>query len=294
MRGTNTYTGATTVSSGTLALSGIHHQPHHRHHRHLRAARLADRQRQPRHQHRRKIRRPHQRHHPWHSIRPTHRRRQRHPRRRARPHPRRRAQRWKHVHHRQQNQPRRDLRHLQRTSAKCTFPTGPNYIWQISYTGGDGNDVVLTLSSLMTPIEAFRFQYFGTISNTGNAADSADPDGDGRTNLDEFNASTNPLEVTAPDVVITNPAAEPVTVAALADTLHLTSAIQQSTATAPLSWVLVQSFRPRQRHLRHLLPAPTPPSPSTRPAPTSSKPPPRSAPPPHPPTAPLLSQLLRT
>ena len=89
----------------------------------------------------------------------------------------------------------------------------------------------------MTPIEAFRFQYFGTISNTGNAADSADPDGDGRTNLEEFNASTNPLEVTAPDVVITNPAAEPVTVASLADTLHLTSAIQQSTATAPLSWV---------------------------------------------------------
>ena len=118
----------------------------------------------------------------------------------------------------------------------ATFPTAPNYVWQISYTGGDGNDVVLTLSSLMTPIESFRFQYFGTIANSGSAADSADPDGDGRTNLDEFNASTNPLQVTAPDVVITNPAAEPVTVAALADTLHLTSAIQQSTATAPLSW----------------------------------------------------------
>lgn len=117
----------------------------------------------------------------------------------------------------------------------ATFAQAPNYIWQISYTGGDGNDVVLTLSA-MTSLEAFRFQYFGTIANTGNAADSADPDGDGRTNLVEFNAGTNPLEVTAPDVVITNPAVEPVTVAALADTLHLTAAIQQSSATAPLSW----------------------------------------------------------
>ena len=88
----------------------------------------------------------------------------------------------------------------------------------------------------MSPIESFRFQYFGIISNTGNAADSADPDGDGRNNLEEFNASTNPLEVTAPNVVITSPAAEPVTVAALADTLHLTATIQQSSATAPLSW----------------------------------------------------------
>ncbi len=117
----------------------------------------------------------------------------------------------------------------------ATFAQAPNYVWQISYTGGDGNDVVLTLAA-MTPIEAFRFQYFGTIANSGNAADSADPDGDGRTNLAEFNAGTNPLEVTAPDVVITSPAAEPVTVAALADTLHLSATIQQSSATAPLSW----------------------------------------------------------
>jgi fibronectin-binding autotransporter adhesin len=125
----------------------------------------------------------------------------------------------------------------------ATFAQAPNYIWQISYTGGDGNDVVLTLAA-MSPIESFRFQYFGTISNTGNAADSADPDGDGRNNLAEFNASTNPLEVTAPDVLITSPAAEPVTVAALADTLHLTAAIQQATATAPLSWAWTQVSGP--------------------------------------------------
>jgi autotransporter-associated beta strand protein len=125
----------------------------------------------------------------------------------------------------------------------ATFAQAPNYVWQVSYTGGDGNDVVLSLAA-MSPLESFRFQYFGTIANTGSAADSADPDGDGRNNLAEFNASTNPLAVTAPVVLITSPAAEPVTVAALADTLHLSAAIQQSSATAPLSWAWSQVSGP--------------------------------------------------
>jgi len=50
-----------------------------------------------------------------------------------------------------------------------------------------------TLSVIvMTPLENWRFTNFGTIANTGNAADDADPDGDGMSNALEFTAGTNP------------------------------------------------------------------------------------------------------
>jgi len=40
--------------------------------------------------------------------------------------------------------------------------------------------------------QAWRLANFGTINNTGDAADNADPDGDGVTNQDEFIAGTDP------------------------------------------------------------------------------------------------------
>jgi len=45
-----------------------------------------------------------------------------------------------------------------------------------------------------TSPEKWRFTYFGTADNSGNAADSADPDGDGTTNADEYAAGTNPTD----------------------------------------------------------------------------------------------------
>ena len=44
----------------------------------------------------------------------------------------------------------------------------------------------------LTAQEAWRMQYFLTLGNTGNAADDADPDGDGQTNLFEFVAGLVP------------------------------------------------------------------------------------------------------
>lgn len=53
--------------------------------------------------------------------------------------------------------------------------------------------ITITLNgSGVTAIEDWRYQYFSTIANTGNAADSADPDGDGHTNQFEFVAGLIP------------------------------------------------------------------------------------------------------
>jgi VCBS repeat-containing protein len=65
----------------------------------------------------------------------------------------------------------------------------------IVITANDGfstsmEDFTLTVGA---PIQNWRQQYFGTTSNSGDAADLADPDRDGRTNLEEFAFGMSPL-----------------------------------------------------------------------------------------------------
>ena len=67
--------------------------------------------------------------------------------------------------------------------------TEDGYTWIISYLGGDGNDVALTLA---TPLQAWRFTHFGTIANSGTAADTFDANGDGELNLLEYATAQNP------------------------------------------------------------------------------------------------------
>ncbi len=69
------------------------------------------------------------------------------------------------------------------------------YDWQISYLGGDGNDVTLTIPNL-TAVEAWRQTHFGNTANTGNAADSFDANYDGETNLLEFATGQSPHAAT--------------------------------------------------------------------------------------------------
>ena len=65
-----------------------------------------------------------------------------------------------------------------------TTPSG--YVCTLGASSG-------TLSiTARTVVENWRFTYFNTTANSGNAADSADPDGDGLTNAQEFTAGTNP------------------------------------------------------------------------------------------------------
>ena len=67
--------------------------------------------------------------------------------------------------------------------------TDDGYTFQITYTGGTGNDVVLTL--VTTPIEQWRFANYGSVLNTGTALDTADTDSDGTANLLEYATKMN-------------------------------------------------------------------------------------------------------
>ena len=56
-----------------------------------------------------------------------------------------------------------------------------------SYSGSTTGTLVIA-----APITSWRQLYFGTTASTGAAADSADPDGDGLTNVQEYTLGTNP------------------------------------------------------------------------------------------------------
>jgi fibronectin-binding autotransporter adhesin len=68
--------------------------------------------------------------------------------------------------------------------------------FRISYIGGTGNDVTLTALPL-TSIEQWRLLHFGTIDNSGNAADDFDFDNDALQNLLEFAFGLDPKQSSA-------------------------------------------------------------------------------------------------
>jgi len=76
--------------------------------------------------------------------------------------------------------------------------TASGYDWQISYSGGDGNDVVVTIANPppLTAIESWRQTHFGSPANAGPAADDADPNADGEPNLLEFATGQVPTAAT--------------------------------------------------------------------------------------------------
>lgn len=54
------------------------------------------------------------------------------------------------------------------------------------------------------PIQEWRRLHFGSVANTGNGADMADPDADGIPNLMEYALSTNPLSANTQDIAISS------------------------------------------------------------------------------------------
>jgi autotransporter-associated beta strand protein len=65
-----------------------------------------------------------------------------------------------------------------------SVPSG--YVCTLSVNGSALNVIA------MTEVESWREANFGTTTNSGNAADSADPDSDGMTNASEYTAGTDP------------------------------------------------------------------------------------------------------
>jgi autotransporter-associated beta strand protein len=109
------------------------------------------------------------------------------------------------------------------------------YPWIVEYDGGTGNDVVLTVA---TALQQWRYETFGTIDNTGSSADSADADGDGFTNYEEYTNNTDPTSASSlptPTVAITSPSAAAVSLADVAETLRLTATAQFAGFAEPLS-----------------------------------------------------------
>jgi hypothetical protein len=64
----------------------------------------------------------------------------------------------------------------------------------VEVTGGQFTTVTFTYEEdqVTSPLETWRQDNFGIISDSGDAADDADPDGDGVTNINEYTAGTDP------------------------------------------------------------------------------------------------------
>jgi hypothetical protein len=71
---------------------------------------------------------------------------------------------------------------------------GATWYYTVAAQGlpGTGPASAPASATTYTAVQNWRFTYFNTISNSGKAADNADPDGDGMTNAQEFAAGTNP------------------------------------------------------------------------------------------------------
>lgn len=72
------------------------------------------------------------------------------------------------------------------------------YYWSVqamdaAFHGGPfSTNQSFTISQPMSALEAWRYTHFQTVTNAGDAADSADPDNDGQINLAEFYSNGNP------------------------------------------------------------------------------------------------------
>jgi alpha-L-rhamnosidase len=84
-------------------------------------------------------------------------------------------------------------------SDASTLEPGKAYYYVVSAinpVGGSLNSSEVSATTY-TEQQQWRAQYFGATANSGDAADGADPDGDGMTNALEYEAGTNPLDATS-------------------------------------------------------------------------------------------------
>ena len=87
--------------------------------------------------------------------------------------------------------------------ADSTLEAGEAAVIRVSFSSGTGsggghhlfldNVAVSGVMSSISELQSWRLLHFGNIENSGSGADSADPDGDGESNLLEFATGQNPL-----------------------------------------------------------------------------------------------------
>jgi hypothetical protein len=76
---------------------------------------------------------------------------------------------------------------------------GATWYYTVLAHGMSGAGIVSTpvFATTYTVVEKWRLTYFGGASNSGNAAHTGDPEGDGWRNADEFGAGTSPTDGTS-------------------------------------------------------------------------------------------------
>ncbi len=79
-------------------------------------------------------------------------------------------------------------------ATSVTFSAAGSYVLRLSASNANG-ETSRTLTVLVaSPLDSWRLANFGSSANTGNAADTADPDADGLPNLLEFALGSNPMQ----------------------------------------------------------------------------------------------------